>query len=105
MVDPLPAFVLHGEKGSLHKERTDIQEEQLLKRMKLSDSAYGIEPEGKEGKLTLIDEQGNKTVHSVPSLRGSYLPLFEAVYQSVVNDVPYPVTQDQVITQLEILEA
>lgn len=105
LVDPLPAFVLHGEKGSLHKERTDIQEEQLLKRMKLSDSAYGIEPEGKEGKLTLIDEQGNKTVHSVPSLRGSYLPLFEAVYQSVVNDVPYPVTQDQVITQLEILEA
>ena len=105
LVDPLPAFVLHGEKGSLHKERTDIQEEQLLKRMKLSDSAYGIDPEGKEGKLTLIDEQGNKTVHSVPSLRGSYLPLFEAVYQSIVNDVPYPVTQDQVITQLEILEA
>nr|WP_068887687.1 Gfo/Idh/MocA family oxidoreductase [Pedobacter panaciterrae] len=105
LVDALPAFVLHGEKGSLHKERTDIQEEQLLKRMKLSDSAYGIEPEGKEGKLTLIDEQGNKTVHAVPSLRGSYLPLFEAVYQSIVNDVPYPVTQDQVITQLEILEA
>ena len=105
LVDALPAFVLHGEKGSLHKERTDIQEEQLLKRMKLSDASYGIEPEGKEGKLTLIDEQGNKTVHSVPSLRGSYLPLFEAVYQSAVNDVPYPVTQDQVITQLEILEA
>ncbi|ETZ19718.1 Gfo/Idh/MocA family oxidoreductase [Pedobacter sp. V48] len=105
LVDALPAFVLHGEKGSLHKERTDIQEEQLLKRMKLSDASYGIEPEGKEGKLTLIDEQGNKTVHAVPSLRGSYLSLFEAVYQSVVNDVPYPVTQDQVITQLEILEA
>lgn len=105
LVDPLPAFVLHGEKGSLHKERTDIQEEQLLKRMKLSDPAYGIEREGKEGKLTLIDEEGNKTVHAVPSLRGNYLPLFEAVYQSIVNDVPYPVTQDQVITQLEILEA
>lgn len=105
LVDPLPAFVLHGEKGSLHKERTDIQEEQLLQRMKLSDPAYGIEREGKEGKLTLIDDEGNKTVHAVPSRTGSYLPLFEAVYQSIVNDVPYPVTQDQVITQLEILEA
>ncbi|NRF38677.1 Gfo/Idh/MocA family oxidoreductase [Pedobacter foliorum] len=105
VVDPLPAFTLHGEKGSLHKEKSDIQEEQLLKRMKPSDPAYGIEREGKEGKLTLIDEEGNKTVHTVPSLKGSYLSLFETVYQSIVNDAPYPVTQDQVITQLEILEA
>lgn len=105
LVDPLPAFVVNGSLGSLHKKRSDIQEEQLLKSMKLDNPLYGIEAEGNEGKLTLIDEDGNKTTQLLPSEKGNYLPLFEAVYQSIVNDVPYPVSRDQVITQLEILEA
>jgi scyllo-inositol 2-dehydrogenase (NADP+) len=105
LVDPLPAFVVNGSLGSLQKKRTDIQEEQLLKHMKPDNPVYGIEPEGNEGKLTLIDEDGNKSVHLLPSERSNYLPLFEAVYQSIVNDVQYPVSRDQVLTQLEILEA
>jgi len=105
LVDPLPAFVVNGSSGSLHKKRTDIQEEQLLQHMKLDNPLYGIEAAGNEGKLTSIDEEGNKTTHSVPSRTGNYLPLFEAVYQSIVNEVTYPVSRDQVITQLEILEA
>lgn len=105
LVDPLPAFVVNGSSGSLHKRRTDIQEEQLLKYMKLDDPVYGIEAEGSEGKLTLIDEEGNKSIQFLPSERGNYLPLFEAVYQSIINDAEYPVSRDQVLTQLEILEA
>lgn len=105
LVDPLPAFVLHGENGSLHKKRADIQEEQLLKGMKLGDDGYGIELPGSEGKLTLIDEEGNKSVSKVESLEGSYLPLFDAVYESVANNAPYPVTREQVLIQLEILQA
>ncbi|WP_285059643.1 Gfo/Idh/MocA family oxidoreductase [Pedobacter ginsengisoli] len=105
LVDPLPAFVVNGSLGSLHKRRTDIQEEQLLKYMKLDNPIYGIEAEGSEGKLTLIDEEGNKSVQLLPSQRGNYLPLFEAVYQSIVNDVEFPVSRGQVLTQLEILEA
>lgn len=105
LVDPLPAFVVNGSSGSLHKRRTDIQEEQLLKYMKLDNPVYGIEAEGSEGKLTLIDEEGNKSVQFLPSEKGNYLPLFEAVYQSIVNDAQYPVSRDQVLTQLEILEA
>ncbi|MBC7565519.1 MAG: Gfo/Idh/MocA family oxidoreductase [Pedobacter sp.] len=105
LVDALPAFVLHGDQGSLHKKRSDIQEEQLLKGMKLTEEGYGIELSGNEGKLTLIDETGKKTVHSVESLAGSYLPLFDAVYDAIVNNTPYPVTRDQVLTQIEILQA
>ena len=105
LADPLPAFIVHGEKGSLHKNRADIQEEQLLKGMKLSDDSYGFEADGNEAKLTLVDEEGNKTTQYIPSLRGSYLPLFDAIYQGIVNDIPYPVSQEQVLTQLEILES
>jgi len=105
LVDALPAFVLHGENGSLHKKRSDIQEEQLLKGMKLGDEGYGIELPGNEGKLTLIDQEGNKTVKQVPSLEGNYLPLFDAIYDGIVNDVAYPVTRAQVLIQMEILQA
>jgi len=105
LADPLPAFVVHGSKGSLHKNRADIQEEQLLKGMKLTDAEYGFEADGNEGKLTLVDDAGNKTTQYIPSLRGSYLPLFDAIYQCIVNDIPYPVSQEQVIIQLEILES
>lgn len=105
LLDPLPAFVVHGNKGSFHKQRSDSQEEQLLKGGKLTDPGYGIEPEGSEGKLTLIDDDGNKTVSSVASLNGNYLSLFDAVYESIANDAPYYVTREQVLTQLQILEA
>lgn len=105
LVDPLPAFVLHGDKGSLHKKRADTQEEQLLKGMKLTDEGYGIELPGNEGKLTLIDDEGNRSVEKVASLEGSYLPLFDAVYEGIVYNKPYPVSQEEVLIQLEILEA
>jgi len=105
VVDPLPAFVINGTNGSLQKVRADSQEEQLLKGMKPGDEGYGIEPEGSAGKLTLIDVEGHKTTSEIPSLEGNYLPLFEAVYQSVVNDAAFPVTEAQVLSQLAILEA
>jgi scyllo-inositol 2-dehydrogenase (NADP+) len=104
VVNPQAAFVLHGVNGSFIKQRTDIQEEQLLAGMKLTDEAYGIEARGKEGLLTTIDEEGNKTETIIPSEIGSYLPLFEAIYQSLVNHIAYPVTRENVLTQLEIIE-
>ncbi len=105
LLDPLPAFVLHGAKGSFHKVRSDSQEEQLLKGMKLDEPGYGIEAPGSAGKLTLIDDEGNKMVKMIPSLEGNYLSLFDSVYESIVEDAPYYVTREQVLTQLEILEA
>lgn len=105
VVNPQAGFVLHGMNGSFIKQRTDIQEEQLLAGMKLSDPAYGIEPESKDGILTTIDAEGNKTEETVPSEVGSYLPLFEAVYQGITNNKPYPVTREDVLTQMEIIES
>lgn len=105
VVDIQPAFVVHGTNGSFIKERADIQEEQLLKGIKPNDSGFGIEARGKEGRLTLIDENGERTQTLVPSEPASYIALFEDVYQSLINHQPFPVTEEQVLTQLEILEA
>lgn len=105
VADPQKAFVLHGSAGSFVKGRSDVQEGQLLNGMKLNNPAYGIEPADSKGRLTIMDEQGNPHVSYVDSENGNYIGLFEAVYQSIVNEVPYPVTEEQIIAQLEILEA
>lgn len=105
VADPQKAFVLHGSAGSFIKGRSDVQEEQLLKGMKLSNPVYGIEPAESKGRLTIIDDQGNPDVTYIDSENGNYIGLFEAVYQSIINEKPYPITEDQIIIQLEILEA
>ncbi|MBB6499760.1 Gfo/Idh/MocA family oxidoreductase [Pedobacter cryoconitis] len=105
VVDVQPSFVLHGRNGSFIKERTDLQEEQLLKGIKPNDPGFGIEAKGKEGVLTLINENGERTKSLISSEPASYLSLFEAVYQSLVNDKPYPISQDEILKQIEILEA
>ncbi|MEX2233088.1 MAG: Gfo/Idh/MocA family oxidoreductase [Cyclobacteriaceae bacterium] len=101
---PLQAFVLHGTKGSYVKDRTDIQEKQLDQGISPLDQNYGLELPGVEGELTLIDESGKKTTQHVPSLRGNYAGLYDAVYQQLRNKDPFPVTKEHVICQMEILE-
>ncbi|MDB5020025.1 MAG: Oxidoreductase [Pedobacter sp.] len=105
VVDPQAAFVIHGEIGSFVKQRSDVQEEQLLKGMKLTEPGYGLESEQKAGILTLVAEDGSKAQTRVASGVGSYLPLFDAVYQSIVLDEPFPVTPEHVLMQLAILQA
>lgn len=105
VVDALPAFVVHGHSGSFIKERSDIQEEQLLKGIKPTDAGFGIEARGKEGKLTLIDESGERTQELLIAEGASYISLFEDVYQSLVHGKTFPVTEEQILIQLEILEA
>jgi scyllo-inositol 2-dehydrogenase (NADP+) len=101
---PLPAFVVHGTKGSFLKNRTDIQETQLDQGISPVDENYGIEMPGNEGELTLIDDNGQKTTEYVSSPAGSYTQLFEAVYQQLRNNQPYPITNEHILWQIEILE-
>lgn len=103
--DPQAAFVVHGEQGSLVKYRADIQEAQLLKDIRPGSEGYGEEPVELAATLTRMNPDGSKRQEQLVSETGSYMPLFNGVYQGIVNNVPYPVTEEQVITQLRILEA
>lgn len=105
VVDIKDAFVLNGTLGSFSKNHADVQEEQLLKGMKPTDEGYGIEKAVDAGRLTEITANGGREISSIPSQKGDYMGIFEAVYQSLVNNVPYPVTEQDILTQLEILES
>jgi len=105
VTDIQPAFVIHGTKGSLIKYRADVQEEQLLKGIKPTEEAYGAEEKGKEALLTSLNSEGQKEQIYIPSAKGNYLPLFEAVYDALTTGKPYPVEESQILTQLTILES
>jgi scyllo-inositol 2-dehydrogenase (NADP+) len=102
---PMPAFVLHGTKGSYIKDRVDVQETQLDQNMLPTNPGYGLEAPGTEGELITMNNDGSKIIKTIPSLKGDYTGLFEAVYQSIRNDVPYPITEQNIIDQMELLEA
>lgn len=104
IAQPLPAFVLHGTLGSYIKDRVDVQEAQLDKAVSPADPAYGLEPEGCQGKLVTIGPDGQKTIEYIPSYRGQYIQLFEAVYQTIRNNALYPVTEEHIAWQIELLE-
>jgi scyllo-inositol 2-dehydrogenase (NADP+) len=103
--DPLPAFVVHGALGSYSKYRCDVQEAQLDKGMLPTDVAYGIEPVGSEGKLMTIGPDGEKAIEFMPSVKGDYNNLFYAVYHAVRDNALYPITEEHLTWQMEMLEA
>ncbi len=105
VADVKDAFVINGLMGSFSKNHADVQEGQLLKGIKPTDPDYGIEDPKDAGKLTLVTADGGRTTELVSSAKGDYTGLFEAVYQAIVNDVAYPITEDDILAQLEILEA
>lgn len=104
VVKPQPAYVFYGEKGTLVKHRTDEQEPQLIAGLKPVDKGYGKEKENSEGMLYLIQENGSVEEEKIPSETGNYMLLFDAVYDAIVKDKDYFVKQNDILTQLSILE-
>ncbi|WP_256010540.1 Gfo/Idh/MocA family oxidoreductase [Desertivirga xinjiangensis] len=101
---PLPSFVIHGTKGSYIKKRTDVQEEQLDKNISPIDPHYGIEPNGAEGMLVTVNNDGSSGTHYNTALKGNYNRLFDAIANHIQLDKPYPIKEEEIIWQLEILQ-
>lgn len=105
VAQPLPSFVVHGTLGSYIKERCDVQEEQLDKEVSPDYAAYGIEPAGSEGVLITVGPDKQKITERIASNKGNYMHLFDAVYHTIRNGALYPITEEHVAWQIEIIEA
>ncbi|MCC2545620.1 Gfo/Idh/MocA family oxidoreductase [Hymenobacter sp. BT175] len=104
VAQPLPAFVLHGTRGSFVKARADVQEGQLQQGLAPTAAEYGHEDPAHAGSLTLADAGGQLHTQPVPGRRGDYQGLFEAVYQAIRHQQPYPIREEELRWQLELLE-
>ena len=105
VTEPQPAFILHGTKGSYIKQRADVQEKQLQKGMKPSNPLFGLEDIKNQGVLTYFNEEGIKKEENIVSKKSSYMQVFDDVYNTIREGKPYPVTEAQIMQQLEILES
>lgn len=105
VAEPLPAYVVHGVLGSYIKGQHDSQEAQLDKGMLPTDEAYGIEAPGSEGKLVTMGIENQKEISLIPSHKGNYNDIFEAVYNTIRQNALFPVTEEHIAWQVEMLEA
>ncbi len=104
VVKQQPAYVFYGIDGTITKNRTDVQEPQLLAGMKPNDIAYGKEKSGDEGKLYTFNDKGEVVEEQVPLENGNYMLLFDEVYNAIRNQSEYFIKQNDILGQLSILE-
>lgn len=99
--EQLPGFVLHGTKGSFIKKRADVQEVDLLAGKLPGTNDWGIEPESDNGILYTGDIQST----IIPTAQGNYYDYYDAVYHAITENKPMPVTSDDGIAVMRIIEA
>jgi scyllo-inositol 2-dehydrogenase (NADP+) len=102
--EPLAAFVVHGSKGSFLKSRADVQEADLLAGIKPNLTDWGTEPEKERG-LLHTEKDGQPIREYVPSRQGNYYDFYDGVYNSLTQGDPMPVTVDDGINVMRIIEA
>lgn len=101
---PQAAYVFHGTKGTYIKERSDVQEPQLVGGMNPSDPKYGIDAPELAGELTVMDADNKILTLTTPAEKGDYNELFNAVFQTIVNNVQFPIKKEELIWQIKLLE-
>ncbi len=102
--EALPGYIFHGLKGSFIKPKTNVQEEMLQAGKSPGGSDWGTEPESEKGLLhTVIN--GEIIREHIKSEQGNYNEYYDGIYQSIRNDKPLPVTAEDGLNVIKIIEA
>jgi predicted dehydrogenase len=101
--EPNPSYSIHGKKGSFLKSRGDVQEDELKVGKKPNLTTWGTEKEGQEG-LLHTEIEGKTVKEKVPTLQGNYFDFFDGVYQAIANGKTEPVTAQEGVNVMRIIE-
>jgi scyllo-inositol 2-dehydrogenase (NADP+) len=55
--------------------------------------------------LVTVGADGEKAIEFVPAIKGDYANLFYAVYHTIRENALYPITEEHMAWQMELLEA
>ncbi len=102
--EPLPAFVLHGTKGSFIKQRADVQEAALINQAIPFTEQWGEEPATAMG-LLHIEKDGQDYSTYIPTLKGNYGAFYEGMYQTIAHQAACLVTGQDGWNVMTIIEA
>ncbi|MBM7692055.1 putative dehydrogenase [Peribacillus deserti] len=100
---PYPKFTLLGTKGSFVKYGIDRQEECLKAGMTPDQSGFGLDPEESYGKVQFEDSDGSH-FEKIITPKGDYGRVYDNLYQAVMNGKKKLVSDEEILTVMEILE-
>jgi len=102
--EQLPAYILHGSKGSFIKAKTDVQEVALQAGKVPGTPGWGAEPENEKG--LLHTEKNGKIIRDyIPSFNGNYMEFYEGIYKAMRLQEPLPVTAEEGLNVIRIITA
>ena len=99
--EPLPAFILHGTKGSFYKSRADIQEAELVKDKLPGGRGWGTEPASEKGYVS-IDGMERSYIETT---KGDYMQFFNQLHSSLTGNHEPPVTAAQALNVMKVIDA
>jgi scyllo-inositol 2-dehydrogenase (NADP+) len=102
--EALPAYILHGSKGSFIKAKTNVQEAALQAGQVPSGADWGKEPDSEKG-LLHVEKNGKIIREYIASFQGNYRDYFEGIYQALRNKKPLPVTAEEGLAVVRIIRA
>ena len=102
--EPLPGYVFHGTKGSFIKHKTDVQETDLQAGKLPGTLDWGTEPENQRG-LLHTEKDGRIIKEYITSLKGNYGDYYEGMYQAIRNGAEVPVSGDDGMKVIMVIEA
>lgn len=99
-----PSFIVYGKKGMFVKVKKDRQEEHLKLFYMPNHEDFGVDLLEHYGVLTYQDENGMIKEETVPSVKGDYGRVYDALYETIINGKDPVVKDEETLWQMEILE-
>lgn len=102
--EPLPAYIIHGNKGSFIKKRGDVQEAALIQNAIPYTQNWGQEPDTEMGYLHT--QQNNTIVKEyIPTSTGNYGAFYDGLYETIKHKQPCLVSGIDGLNVMKIIEA
>ena len=104
-VNHYPKWILHGTKGSYIKHNIDQQEYDLKTGIMPGDPGFGQDAPQDYGKVTYYNQNNDRLEKFIPSIQGDYGSVYDTIFETLVNEQPKLVSDNQLLTTMRILEA
>lgn len=100
-----PRFIVHGTNGSFIKYGADQQENDLKAGIMPGTTGFGEDSPMYYGVANYHNSNGDWIKKQIKTPLGDYGKFYDSVYETLINDKPKIVTDEQAITDIELLEA
>ena len=100
--EQLPAYILHGKKGSFIKAKTDVQEVALQAGKTPDAPDWGKEPENEQG-LLHTEKNGQIIREYISSSPGNYMEYYDGIYKAMRLHQQLPVTAEEGLDVIRII--